>query len=358
MSTDSSKSRQTDRNQDGKAPNDVASQPAPGSPPPTVHSRGRRELAARVLRAEADAIGALEARLGPEFDRAVELILACEGAVIVTGMGKAGLVGAKISATLASTGTPSHTLHPSEALHGDLGRIRKRDVLLVLSNSGETAEIKSLVPAARRIGASVIALTGRTDSILGKRADCTLDIGQLDEADPMGLAPTASTSAMLALGDALAMVVHSERGFGPEDFARYHPAGALGRKMMRVEEIMRRGERLPLAPAGSTLREVLDVMTKTPGRPGAALIVAADGKLAGIFTDGDLRRLCSESLPNTSQAVDAFMGHNPKSIGPDQLVDEAERFLREFSIDQIPVVDAAGHPVGLLDIQDVLDVRV
>lgn len=194
----------------------------------------RLARAAEVIRLEADTIAGLIERLDGRFDEAVERILACKGLVIVTGMGKAGLVGAKVSATFASTGTPSIALHPAEAMHGDLGRIRPDDVLIVLTNSGQTAELKELLPHVRRIGAAIITITGDEDSSIAKLSDCVLDLGRLDEACPLGLAPTASTSAMMALGDALAMVVLAERGFSREDYARYHPSGSLGRKLLRV----------------------------------------------------------------------------------------------------------------------------
>ncbi len=312
-----------------------------------------------MIRVEARTIAQLKGHLGPSFDEAVARILACKGMVVVTGMGKAGLIGAKVSATLASTGTPSLSLHPSEALHGDLGRIRRDDVLLVLSNSGETVEIKAVIPAARKIGAGVIAITGSRESTLGRLADHVLEIGRVHEACPMGLAPTASTAAMLALGDALTMVVQRERGFSREEYALYHPAGALGRKLMRVREIMRQGAELPLVPSGTRILEVVVAMQSTPGRPGAALVVGPDGSLIGIFTDGDLRRVAAESLSGQLPLgpVDDFMGRNPKSVGPNELVDAAERILREHKIDQIPVLDDEQRPVGLLDIQDVLDIR-
>lgn len=320
---------------------------------------GRLAGAAEVIRIEAETIARLEERLDERFSAAVDRILACEGQVVVTGMGKAGLVGQKISATLASTGTPSFFIHPAEALHGDLGRIRSHDMLLAISNSGETAEITRLLPVVRKTGSFVVAMTGRPESSLGQLADCVLDIGRVEEACPLKLAPTASTSAMLALGDALAMVVLSERGFDREDYARYHPAGSLGRKLLRVGEVMRQGEELPLVQSGTSVTEVLIVSSKTPGRPGAALVVHADGKLAGIFTDGDLRRLLEDgSLEKLSGAVDEFMGRDPKTLSPDQLVEDAQRLLRENRIDQAPVVDAEGRPVGLVDVQDLLDVRL
>jgi len=320
---------------------------------------GRRARAAAVIRCEAKTIARLEERLGQGFDLAVELVLGCKGQVVVTGMGKAGLVGQKISATLASTGTPSFYLHPAEALHGDLGRIRSQDLVLALSNSGETEEVTRLVPMARKIGAHIVALTGRPGSALGRLADAVLDIGPVEEAGTMKLAPTASTAAMLALGDALALVVCEERGFDHEDFARFHPGGSLGRRLMRVEEVMRKDGAMPLVSDSLTVAQVLIHTSKTPGRPGAALVVDADGKLAGIFTDGDLRRLLEgEDRSVLDHPVTQHMGRNPKTLSPNQLVQEAHHLLRQFRIDQAPVVDGDHRPVGLIDVQDLLDVEI
>jgi len=319
----------------------------------------RLARAAEVIRHEAAAVARLEDCLGEGFSRAVDLILASQGQLVVTGMGKAGLVGQKISATLASTGTPSFYLHPAEALHGDLGRLRHGDVVLALSNSGETDEVNAMIPVARKLGAVVIAMTGRPDSTLARLADTVLDIGRVEEACPLKLAPTASTSAMLALGDALAMVVLDERGFGREEYAVFHPAGALGRRLMRVGEVMRQGEELPLVSGEKTVREVLITMTRTPCRPGAALIVDEDGKLRGIFTDGDLRRLLdSGELQRLESPVSDFMGKRPKSISPDALIEEAQRLMQDHHIDQVPVLEEDGRPVGLIDVQDLLDVRI
>ena len=318
----------------------------------------RLAQAAEVIRVEAETIAGLAQNLDRRFEEAVDLILACEGMVVVTGVGKARLVGAKLSATLASTGTPSTVLHPTEAMHGDLGQIRKHDIVLVLSNSGETEELKQLLPFVRRTGAKVIAMTGAPESSLAKLSDCLLDIGRVGEACPLGLAPTASTSAMLALGDALAMVVLSERGFSREEFARYHPAGSLGRKLMRVHEVMRTGDELPLVPCGTHVVDVVLTMSSTPGRPGAALVTGDDGQLQGIFTDGDLRRLLEKGgSVRLDVPVDEFMGRSPKTVSPDALVDEAEGIRREHKIDQIAVVDEGGRPIGLLDVQDLLDTR-
>lgn len=318
----------------------------------------RLARAAEVIRLEADTIAQLIDRLDGRFEEAVERVLGCKGLVIVTGMGKAGLVGAKISGTLASTGTPSLALHPSEAMHGDLGRIRADDLVVVLSNSGETDELKGLLPHVRRIGAGIVAITGAPESSIGRLADCVLDLGRVDEACPLGLAPTASTSAMMALGDALAMVVLAERGFSREDYARYHPAGALGRRLMRVGEIMRRDGELPLVRQGTRVLDVVLTMSRTKGRPGAALVVDDAGHLVGIFTDGDLRRLLAGGGIQLERPVDETMGRKPKTVTPDAFVDDAERVLREHKIDQIAVVDADGKAVGLVDVQDLLDTRV
>ncbi len=322
-------------------------------------SEDRLAQAAEVIRLEARTIEGLIGRLDEGFDAAVECILASRGLLVVTGVGKARLVGTKLSATFASTGTPSIALHPTEALHGDLGSIRADDVVLAISNSGETEEVKALIPHVRRIGARVLALTGKPNSSLGRLADVVLDIGPVDEACPLGLAPTASTSAMMALGDALAMVVSSARGFSRDDYARYHPGGSLGRKLMRVDEVMRQGDELPLATADQSVREVLLTMSRTQGRPGAALVVGDDHALLGIFTDGDLRRLLEEGeLEVLETPIREFMTTRPKTVAPDALVDDAERILREHKKDQIPVVDATGRAVGLLDVQDLLDTRV
>jgi arabinose-5-phosphate isomerase len=228
-----------------------------------------------------------------------------------------------------------------------------------MSNSGETDELNALVPVARRIGARIIALTGNGDSTLAQRADAVLDYGRVEEACPMKLAPTASTTAMLALGDALAMVVLAERGFSREDYALYHPSGSLGRRLMKISEVMRSGDELPLVPPDKTVSEVLIAMTQTPGRPGAALVVEADDMLVGIFTDGDLRRLLQgDGREALDGPVGDVMGRDPKSIGPEQLVEEAKRLMQESKVDQVPVVDESGRAVGLLDVQDLLEIRI
>ncbi len=331
--------------------------PIPSMPPADPERLEKRlREARRVIRAEARTIAGLEHLLDARFSRALDLILGRPGKVVVCGMGKAGLVGQKVSATFASTGTESIFLHPAEAVHGDLGRIRKGDTLLALSNSGESVELLRMIPPARKIGAAVIGITGAAQSNLALMCDVVLEIGSVDEACPLGLAPTASTTAMLVLGDALAMTLVSERSFSREDYALYHPAGSLGRKLLHVGEIMRQGEELPLVGKGAPLHEVFRVMTRTPGRPGCAFVVDAQGLLVGIFTDGDLRRLLDErGQLGREESIDAVMVRGPKCVRAEVLVGEAERLLHEYRIDQLPVVDEHGRPVGLIDVQDLLD---
>ncbi|MGQ0552356.1 MAG: KpsF/GutQ family sugar-phosphate isomerase [Planctomycetota bacterium] len=320
------------------------------------------ESARALLAAESQALALLVETLDADFVRAVRLLSACEGRVVTTGIGKAGIIARKVGATLASTGTPSDFLHPAEALHGDLGRVTRRDVVLALSNSGTTEELLRLVGPLKDIGVPMIALTGDAGSPLGRHADVVLDYGRVTEACPLGLAPTTSTTVMLALGDALAMAVLGERQFSPEEFARFHPAGNLGRSLLRVEEVMRKGPALPLIAAGHSLAQAIERMTSTPGRPGAVLVQAADGQFAGFYTDGDLRRNLLEARQRNdfamlSRPVDEVMTKAPTTVRPSQLVSEAQRLLRERQIDQLPVVDERGRPVGLLDVQDLLAIR-
>jgi arabinose-5-phosphate isomerase len=311
-----------------------------------------------VIAIEAKAVRALADRLGPSFAEAVRAVLACRGRVVVTGMGKPGFIAQKISATLASTGTPSLYLHPAEALHGDLGRVVRDDLLLALSNSGRTEEVVRMLRPVKRIGAKVIAATGDPESPLAREADLVLDVGNNAEAGPLGLAPTTSSTVLLALGDALAMAVLRHRDFGNDEYALFHPGGSLGRSVMRVSEVMRKGEENPLVAVTATVAEAVRVMTRTPGRPGATSVVDGDGRLVGIFTDGDLRRLLERGDYSRELLVEAVMGRNPRTIRPDLLVLEAARILGEAKVDQVPVVDEAGRPVGLLDVQDLLAARL
>ena len=315
-------------------------------------------IAREVLAAEARAIEALAGRLGDGFVRAVEWIRAATGRVVVTGIGKAGLIGAKVSATLASTGTPSFFLHPSDALHGDLGRVQASDLVLALSSSGESEEVVALIDPLERIGAPLLVLTGRPESRLGRAADLVIDCGRLEEAGPLRLAPTVSTSVLLALGDALAMAVLAERDFGPADFARYHPAGALGRQLLTVGEVMRRGSAVTVVPPHTLARDVVLSMNATPGRPGAAIVVDEGRQLVGFFTDGDLARHLQRGVAFLEQPIEHVMVRTPVTIAPEKLASEALRLLRERRIDQLPVTDADRRPVGLLDVQDLLAARV
>jgi arabinose-5-phosphate isomerase len=321
---------------------------------------GAEELAyARgVLDAEAEAIAGAKQRLGPSFLRVLALLLDCQGHVVVTGLGKPGFIAQKLSATLASTGIPSLYLHPTEAMHGDLGRVSRGDVVLALSNSGATEELLRLVPALRRIGAKVVAITGDGVSPLARLSDLVLDVGSIPEACPLGLVPTASSAALHAVSDALAMTALKCRQFSSEEYAFLHPAGKIGRSVMRVFEVMRAGTSNPVVQATAHLSEAVVVMTNTPGRPGAANVVDAAGLLVGIFTDGDLRRLVERGASNFEVEVRTVMGPHPRCVSPEDLVLTAATLMREAHVDQLPVVDAEGRPVGLIDVQDVLAARL
>lgn len=311
-----------------------------------------------VLEEEAKAILSVTRRLDGAFLKAVELLRACSGHVVVTGIGKPGFIAQKLSATLASTGVKSFYLHPAEAVHGDLGRVSKEDVVIALSNSGATEEILRLLPALRRIGARLIALTGDPQSALARSSDLVLDIGRIDEACPMGLVPTASSAALHALSDALAMTLTRVRQFTPDEYAVFHPGGKLGRSVMRVYEVMRSGSAMPLVRENEKLSEAVAVMTRTPGRPGATLVSDKTGKMVGIFTDGDLRRLVEQGHARFDVPVREVMCRHPRFVSPEELVLTAATIMRESKVDQLPVVDAEGRPVGLLDVQDILAARV
>lgn len=326
------------------------------------------ELARGVLAAEAAAVSQIP--VGESLTHAVTMIVdhtspQAGGSVVVTGMGKCNFIAQKISATLASTGTPSQFLHPAEAMHGDLGRIRQRDVVVLLSHSGNTEEIITLAALLKQDSVPMIAITGNELSHLSRLADVTLWIGQITEACPHNLAPTASTTAMLALGDALALCVSQSKNFRAEDFHKFHPGGSLGKQLMLVTEAMRfkAGTTLPLIPIGTTLAEAYRMSSSevNPGlrRAGAMLIVGNDGKLAGIFTDGDLRRLVMKDPANAmNQLVEFVMIKNPKHLTDTALVRDAVQMVRETRIDEIPVVDSNNVPVGLIDVQDLVALKV
>lgn len=315
--------------------------------------RAALQRARKVLRIERDAIGRLSSRLDGRFAEAVELLGRCLGRVVVTGMGKPGLIGQKISATLSSLGIPSLWLHPAEAAHGDLGRVTGQDVVLALSHSGETDEILHLLPVLKRIGAKVIAVTGNSRSRLARAADVVLDTFVKDEASPWGLVPTASTTAMLALGDALAVALSEKRGFTSKDFAALHPGGSLGKRLtLRADDLMRTGKSNPVVKETHTVKQVLLVITRA--RAGSASVVDSKGRLSGIFTDGDLRRHVESDAGILRRKVAQVMTRNPKALPAGHLAVEALKILRGYRIDEIPVVDGRRRPVGLLDIQDLL----
>jgi arabinose-5-phosphate isomerase len=311
--------------------------------------------ARQIIQNESRALGQLANRLDGEFCRAVGIIRRCRGNVIVTGIGKAGVIGQKITATLASTGTPSHWLHPAEAVHGDLGRIRRDDLVLILSQSGETEEIIRLLPALSDLGATVLAITGQKSSTLGRAAAATIELGNLQEACALGLAPTTSTTAMLAVGDALALVLSRMRRFGREDFARFHPGGSLGNKLSKVENHMRTLEHCRLASDGQTVREVLTSVGKPGRRTGAIMLVSALGELSGIFTDSDLARLFEQRRDKELDApISNVMTPNPLSVVAGSMMTDAVEIMAQRKISELPVVDASNRPVGLIDITDVV----
>ena len=310
--------------------------------------------AREIIRIEAQALLKCSGRLDREFCQAVELLFACEGSVIVTGMGKAGLIGQKVSATLASTGTRSHFLHPGEALHGDLGRVHRSDLLLILSQSGETGEVIQLLPSLAEFGVSIIAITGRRHSTLGRAAAVTLDLGPQQEACSLGLAPSTSTTAMLALGDALALVVSRMRCFRAEDFARFHPGGSLGRKLSKVEDYMRPIEQCRIAIESLSVREAFSMRSSSGRRTGAIMITSGDGVLQGIFTDSDLARLFENHREGSlDEPIQAVMTAHPSTAPHGAMLNDAMQILAERKISELPVIDPEGRPLGLIDITDV-----
>jgi len=313
-----------------------------------VLRRGRE-----VLETEASAIRDLKSRINGNFKQAINLILKTKGRVVVSGMGKTGIIAQKFSATLASTGTPSLFLHTAEAIHGDLGKVTSSDVVVILSNSGSTEEMRKLLPLLKKIGCKVIALTGNTKSILGKYSDVVLDVSVRKEACPLGLAPTASTTASLAMSDALAVCLLELKGFKEKDFAFFHPGGALGRRLLlTVADIMRTGKDNPIVKEREKVSEVLLKITQS--RAGSATVVDKSGKLTGIFTDGDLRRNLKTDARMPFRNISEVMTKNPSVITEDMLAAEAMRIMQDRRIDELPVIDKKRRPVGLLDVQDLL----
>ena len=319
------------------------------------------EYARQVLQAESDGVKSLLALIdSPQFQQACDIISRCSGSVIVTGVGKAGIIGQKISGTLASTGTPSHFLHPAEAVHGDLGRVQSGDILMALSHSGQSDEILRLIEPLKQREIKLISIVGDKSSPLARYSDLALCMGVFAEACPLGLAPSVSTTCMLALGDALALTVMKARQFSAEDYARFHPAGTLGAKLITVGQAMwfRRGESLPLAGTTDTVGEMLKE-TEQLKRRGAVMIVGDDGQLAGIITDADLRRAISKYGAGVFAMKTALiMTANCKRVYEDTLAAEAMAILHKHRIDELPVVDRDDRPVGLIDVQDIVAIKI
>jgi len=318
------------------------------------------EYARRVITSEGEAINSVTSIVDESFVRACEMIYGCSGSAIVSGIGKAGIIGQKISATLASTGTPSHFLHPAEAVHGDLGRLRKDDIVIVLSFHGETDEIIRLINLVKQLQIKLIAITGEGDSTLSKYADVVLCMGRKSEACPLGVAPSVSTACMLAIGDALAFTVMKARKFSVEDYVRFHPGGSLGAQLLTVEQSMmfKAGEKLPIIEATDTIKQMLK-KTSDIKRHGAVMVVDKAGKLAGIITDADLRRLFTQKGDRAFELkAGDIMTADCKRIRADALASEATAIFHKYRIDELPVVDAGDRPVGIIDVQDIVTIKV
>jgi len=313
--------------------------------------------AKEVLDIEAEGIVNLKNNLSNDFLEAVDLLYQCKGRIVVTGMGKAGIIGQKFSATLSSTGSSSFWLHAAEAVHGDLGRIKEDDVVVVLSYSGETEEIKSLIPLVRKIGAKIIAVTGNTKSSLARYSDALVSVKVNKEACPLGLAPTTSTTAMLSICDAISVVLQKMKGFKEKDFAFFHPRGSLGRRLLlKVKDIMRKGKFNPVVDENTLVKDVLVKITSS--HAGAASVINKEGKLVGIFTDGDLRRHLEYEPHLLKKKVKNVMTKNPIVVKDTDLASYALKVLEKKKIDEVPVIDKRGQPVGMLDVQDLISAGI
>jgi arabinose-5-phosphate isomerase len=313
------------------------------------------QLGREILAAETRALASLIQRLGHSFAEAVHKLHNLRGNLIITGMGKAGLIAQKLAATFASTGTRAHFMHPAEAFHGDLGRVQTGDVVLVLSQSGETGEVTQLLPSLEALGVSLVAITASSQNTLGQAAEVTIELGKLEEACWLGLAPTSSTTAMLAIGDALALVVSRLQGFQPEDFARFHPGGALGRKLSHVEDHMRTLQECRVASDAQTVRQVLVSCTKPGRRTGAIMLTNAKDQLTGLFTDSDLAKLIEQRNESALDLnVSQLMVTHPQTVLEGSKISAAIEILAGRKISELPVVDTTGKPVGLIDVTDVL----
>jgi arabinose-5-phosphate isomerase len=326
-------------------------------------------LAARVLRLEAEAILALIPRLDERFAHAVEVMRRCAGRVIVTGMGKSGLIGRKIAATLASTGTPAYFLHPAEGVHGDLGMVARGDVVLALSNSGETDEVLAILPPLKRLGVAVVLMTGNAASTLARQCEVVLDVSVAEEACPMNLAPTSSTTAALAVGDALAMALLEVRGLRAEDYAALHPRGALGwRALVRVADLMHTGDTIPRVGEDALLKDAIEEMTRKRSRSVAAgevahacgmtTVVDVRGRLVGVFTDGDLRRLHLVGAASPDLRAGEAASRDPKTIGADDFAAKALEVMEAFAITSLVITDQGGRPAGIIHMHDILRAKI
>jgi arabinose-5-phosphate isomerase len=311
------------------------------------------DVGRRVLDIEARAVQALVQRLDGGFSEAVDLLYRCKGKVVVSGMGKSGLIGQKIAATMASTGTPSFFLHPAEGLHGDLGMLARRDVLITISNSGETQEILQLLPFMERMGIPVVAIVGRMGSTLAKNSTVALDVSVAEEACPMGLAPTASTTASLAMGDALAVALLEKRGFKEQDFAQFHPGGTLGRRLLvKVRDLMHKGQEVP--QVGEAVVASVAILEMSAKKLGMTTVVDRAGALLGVITDGDLRRFVQQGGDFSKIAAGALASRRPKLIGPDELAAKAVEMMERYSITTLVVVDNTKRIVGVVHLHDLL----
>lgn len=311
------------------------------------------ESARDVIRKEAEAVAGLLDHLDENFEKAVRAILTTSGRVIVTGIGKSGLVGRKIAATFASTGTPSVFLHPTEAFHGDLGIVTENDIVLAISKSGDTSELHQLIPAFKRLGLQIILLTGEIGSPLAERADMVIDCSVKAEACPNNLVPTSSSTAALVMGDALAVALLRMRGFSPEDFAKLHPGGALGRRLLvRVSDVMHTGDKVPIVSESTTVLDTLITMSR--GRLGTAVVVDASGRMLGLFTDGDLRRLSERGEQFYERRIGEVMTRNARTINPDAILDEVLALCEKYKITVLVAVDKDHRPVGIIHLHDVL----
>ena len=314
-----------------------------------------QKIAKKVLLLEAEAVKNLAGLIDDQFDAVVDMIINCKGRVVVTGMGKCGIIGKKLSATLASTGTPATNVHPAEAIHGDFGMITSGDIVIAISNSGETEEIIRLLPTIRKIGTKLVAMTGNVNSTLAKQSDLVISTFVEREACPFNLAPTASTTAQLAIGDALAMALLAKRDFKTEDYAQLHPGGSLGRKLLKVKDVMRKGNRLVKVPPQTKVRDVIIAMTET--KNGAACIVDENDYVIGFFSDGDFRRNILKNSALIDEPVSNVMSENPTTIGAERLAIEAAQIMRsgKTKFSQLPVLDDNNQLIGLLDDDELLN---